>query len=679
MSDQSRVNDSNPSGGIPEEGDLRSVRQGAKPGDRYVRIVKGDDIAIRRKDSQTYVAGEHAPSSGPARIWHKIQRVAIGRPIESSLSSHQRLSKRKALAVFSSDALSSTAYATEEILLVLALAGAVGFVYLMPIALAIVILLAIVVFSYRQTIFAYPSGGGAYSVTRENLGQTPSLVAASALLTDYILTVAVSISAGTAAVTSAFPEVRPYAVEMGVGAIILITLINLRGVRESGTIFAIPTYAFIIGMAALVAIGLVSWMTGDSGISAETSAPLEPTESITLLLLFRAFSSGCAALTGVEAISNGVPAFEEPTSRNAARTLVIMALILGTLFLGISLLADHFHLVPNEDETIISQLARAVVGESLFYYGIQAATASILFLAANTSFADFPRVTSVLALDRFLPHQFAFRGDRLVYTSGIVVLSALSCVLVVGFGANVSALIGLYAVGVFISFTLSQYGMVRRWKRQPDSRHRTIGMAVSTAGAVTTGLVAIIIIETKFVQGAWAVLILIPVLMFLMSRVHRHYLSVADQLRMPASVIRARRQAYVRGGAALVPVASLNRSAVIAIEYARAQFDDVTAIHVTDTLESIEDLRQKWELANMQVPLIVIESPFRELIAPIVQFTEQFHDEKGGLNVTVIVPEFVPHSIWHLLLHNQTAWRLRFAFWKHPGIVVTSVPYHLRE
>ncbi|MBX6341121.1 MAG: APC family permease [Thermomicrobiaceae bacterium] len=619
------------------------------------------------------------PATFAGRLYQRLRRLVIGQPLPTSQAVHERLTKIKALAVFSSDALSSTAYATEEILLILVLAGLAAYDYVIPIGLAIAALLAIVAFSYRQTIHAYPQGGGSYIVTKDNLGTMPSLVAAAALMTDYVLTVAVSISSGVAAITSAFSGLVPWRVELAVAAIVLVMLGNLRGIRESGTIFAVPTYMFIFGMACLLALGFSSWLgfgPAPHPVSSEIPAATHP---VTLFLILRAFASGCTALTGVEAISDGVPAFKPPEADNAAKTLVAMALILGSIFLGVTFLAHHFTIVPSEHETVVSQIARTIVGRSPFYYYIQFATAGILMLAANTSFADFPRLGSFLARDKFIPHQFLFRGDRLAYSTGIIVLSVAASILVVIFKASVSALIPLYAVGVFIAFTMSQASMTVRWWRSPRSHQRTYGLAINGTGAVTTGVVALIIIVTKFLSGAWIVLLLLPLIVSQFLAIRRHYDRVATQLRMNPQEIRLRPPVWGGSMPVVVPIDTLNHAAIRAIDYAQAISRDVTVVHVAESAAEAEDLRRQWAAAGMQLPLVIIESPYRELVGPLVNFIEQLQDEKGGAPLTVVLPEFVPAHLYEVPLHNQTAWRLRTALWTHRDIVVTSVPYHLER
>ena len=488
---------------------------------------------------------------------------------------------------------------------------------------------------------------------------------------------AVSISAGVAAITSAVESTRPIAVEIAVVAIVLITIANLRGLRESGRIFAVPTYLFIAGMSILLVLGFASWI--GIGITPHPIVDKIPaaSQSLTLFLILKAFASGCAALTGVEAISDGVPAFKEPQDENAAKTLVAMGLILGSLFLGITFLARHFHLAPVADQTLVSQLARVIAGTSPFYYFIQAATAGILLLAANTSFADFPRLSYFLARDRFLPHQFTFRGDRLGYSTGIVVLAVASSILVIIFNADVTRLIPLYAVGVFISFTLSQASMTLRWWKAEKVQRNNVAMLINGFGALTTGVVAIIIITTKFLGGAWIILMLLPIIIMALLGIRKHYDSVSEQLRLNARQIRNRPITWTRDSAVVVAIDTLNRAAVRAIDYAQNVSRDVTVVHISDDIEEANTLRAKWGEAGIQLPLVIIESPYRELLGPLVNYIEQLHQEKGGTTLTVVLPEFVPVHLYELFLHNQTAWRLRTALWSHPGIAVTSVPYHL--
>ncbi|MGA7669825.1 MAG: APC family permease [Nitrolancea sp.] len=657
----------------------RDTVKGKHPGDRYVRVIRSSDLPVSHRSQSYYLAPASTATTSAGRLFERLQRTLIGNPLESAQAIHERLSKTKALAVFSSDALSSTAYATEEIMLILVVAGSAAFHVLVPIGLAIVLLLGIVVFSYRQTIHAYPHGGGSYIVTKDNLGKKPSLLAASALLTGYILTVAVSISAGVAAITSASGALLPYRIWIAVGAIILMMLANLRGVRESGTIFAVPTYLFIASMIGLLLIGLAAW----SGIGVTPHAvghelPLAAT-SLTAFIVMRAFAAGCAALTGVEAIADGVPAFKEPQARNAAQTLVWMGVILGSLFLGVTVLSHHFHLSPVEGETLVSQLTRTIVGRSIIYYIIQAATASILVLGANTAFADFPRLSYFLARDGFMPRQFMARGDRLAFSTGIVVLSLAAMTLVVAFHAEVSGLIPLYAVGVFIAFTMSQSSMTVRWLRSPRGRERTVGLIINGIGATATATVALINITTRFLDGAWMVLVLLPIIIMIMLQIRKHYDNVRHQLQLNEHDRSRGVRTTMKRSAAIVPVASIDRASLRAIEYARHIASDVTTVHVTDDPKEAALMQEEWDELNLGVPLVIIESPYRETVGPLVNYIEELQQQMDGLTVSVVLPEFVPAHLYELLLHNQTALRLKLALWTHPEVVVINVPYHLKR
>src|SRR6266511_1782252 len=507
----------------------------------------------------------------------EFKRLLVGNPIETAAQHEQRLSKRVALAVFSSDALSSVAYASEAILFVLVLAGVQALPLVIPISVGIVILLLIVGFSYRQTIHAYPNGGGAYIVAHENLGVLPGLVAAASLLIDYVLTVAVSVSAGVFAITSlastwGYAGLGDYRVEIALGCIALITIINLRGVKESGAIFSVPTYVFIVSIAAMIILGVLQKAT--SGWVADPphlTGAVQPVEPLTLFLLLRAFAAGCTALTGVEAISNGVPAFQKPESHNAATTLLWMIGTLGFMFLGISILAYYHGAVPREDVSVVSQLATSIVGTGPAFFVIQVATALILVLAANTSYADFPRLSSLLSRDRFLPRQFASRGDRLVFSNGIVALGVFAALLVIAFNAREQAMLPLYAIGVFISFTLSQYGMVRHWLRLRESGWRTSAI-INAIGAVLTAIVFIVIIITRFSHGAWAVLVLIPILVLLFRSIQQHYVTVARQLSLDTM----RHVDPVRRHTALVVVSGVHRGVIPALEFAKSIAPDNT-------------------------------------------------------------------------------------------------------
>ena len=603
-----------------------------------------------------------------------LKRVLVGAPMPLAQARHERLSKRVALAVFSSDALSSVAYATEEILLILVLAGTAALHYSVPIALAITALLAIVAISYQQTIHAYPSGGGSYIVARENLGSVPGLVAAAALLVDYVLTVSVSVAAGVAAVTSAMPHLAEHKVAIGVGCVAAIALANIRGVRESGRIFAVPTYFFIVSFGVLLLEGFYRLATGS--LPATPPPDIPAMEALTWFLILRAFASGCTAMTGIEAISNGIPAFRPPESRNAAITLGWMAVILATMFVGLTVLADRLGVVPVETETVVSQIARRLHGTGVFYYMIQAATALILVLAANTSFADFPRLSSLLARDRYVPRQFANLGERLVFSNGIMVLGAMAAILLVIFGGETHALIPLYAVGVFISFTLSQSGMVRHWMRdrQPGWRHRAI---INGTGAVATGIVTVVIGATKFTHGAWIVVLVIPTLVATFMAMRRHYDDVAGQLSLEGLAAPPELRHTV-----LIIVGDLHRGVVRAVQYAKtlaAPTVAVRAVFVETDPAKTAKLEEKWTRYGLGVPLVILNSPCRSLLRPLVEYLDALQAQGDDHMVTVVIPEFLPSKWWQHVLHNQTALLIKGTLLFRKNTVVVDVPYLLKR
>ncbi|HET7343811.1 MAG TPA: APC family permease [Methylomirabilota bacterium] len=602
-----------------------------------------------------------------------MKRWLVGPPMPLAQARHERLRKRIALAVFSSDVLSSVAYATEEILLVLVLAGTAASRLDIPIAISIVGLLAIVTISYQQTIHAYPSGGGSYIVARANLGTVPGLVAAAALLVDYVLTVSVSVAAGVAAVTSALPELARHRVALSVLCVAAIALANIRGVRESGRIFAVPTYFFLACFGILLSVGFYRLATGTLPPSAPPS--VQPLEPLTWFLVLRAFSSGCTAMTGTEAISNGIPAFRPPESRNAAITLGVMAVILGTIFVGITVLASKLGILPSETETVVSQIARRLFDSGIMYYLVQAATALILILAANTSFADFPRLSSLLARDRFIPRQFANLGERLVFSNGILVLAGFAAALLVLFGGETHALIPLYAVGVFISFTLSQSGMVRHWwaERTPGWRHR---LAINGVGAIATAIVTLIIAVTKFVHGAWIVVIVIPILVATFVAMRRHYEEVAEGLSLEGFDSPPEFQHTV-----LVLVGDVHRGVVRATQYARtlAPSATVRGVYVETDPARTGRMEEKWARWGLGVPLVVLTSPYRSLLRPLLDYIDQIQARGDDQMVTIVLPEFLPRRWWQHILHNQTALLVKGALLFRRNIVVADVPYHLKR
>lgn len=602
-----------------------------------------------------------------------LKRKFIGTPLRTAELPHERLSNFAALAVFSSDNLSSVAYATEEILLVLILAGSVGLPWSWPISLAIGTLLLIVATSYRQTIHAYPSGGGAYIVAKENLGVYPGLIAAAALLIDYVLTVAVSIAAGVAAITSAVPALHPHRVGLGILCIGLITLANLRGVKESGKIFAIPTYLFIASFAMMIVVGLAKSLFSSGG-AVVTDALAAPTQELSLFLLLRAFASGCAALTGVEAISNGIQAFKYPESKNASATLTWMAGILLTLFIGITALASLYGVLPREGETLVSQIARRIFGTGSFYYAIQAATAMILILAANTSYADFPRLSSILARDRFLPHQLMNRGDRLVFSNGIIALGLVASALIWLFSGETHGLIPLYAVGVFLSFTLSQAGMVRHWlKLRTHGWH--LFVAINGLGAISTGIVLVVVAVVKFAHGAWIVIALTPLMTIAFRKIHEHYRLMEQQLSLQGFELQKPQEHIV-----LVPVSGIHRGVVTALQYARTLSPHVEAVYVDLDVEATEALRLKWGLWGSGTELMILDSPYRSVLRPLLDYIEGVERKHPDALITVVLPQVVPARWWHNLLHNQTAWFIRGALlFKKRVIVITDIALHLTE
>jgi amino acid transporter len=600
-----------------------------------------------------------------------LKRWIVGKPMSLAQASHERLSKIIALAVFSSDAMSSVAYATEEILLILILAGTAATHLSVPLAIAIAALLLIVAVSYQQTIRAYPSGGGSYIVARANLGPTAGLVAAAALLIDYVLTVAVSVAAGVAALTSAIPALLTHRVALSVGFVALIAFANLRGVRESGRIFAVPTYLFVVTFAVLVGTGLYRALRGE--LQPLPAHAAEASTAVTWFLVLRAFSSGCTALTGVEAISNGVPAFKPPESRNASITMGWMAGILGVLFLGITVLAWTLQVTPVEDETVVSQINRALFGTGLFYYLVQISTMLILILAANTSFADFPRLSSLLSRDRYVPRQFAKLGDRLVFSNGILILGGLAALLLIIFRGETHALIPLYAVGVFLSFTLSQGGMVRHWltERGPGWLRRLV---INGTGAVVTGVVTLVIAVTKFTHGAWMVVLLIPVLVMLFMAVHRHYEAVAKELSLDNLIDEPPVTTTV-----LVLVGDLHLGVVRALRFAQSLVPSPKAVYVeTDPARTLR-LEERWSKGGCGVPLVVLSSPYRSVLRPLFAYIERIQRQSPHGMITIVIPEFVPRHWWQQILHNQTALLVKGALLFRRGIVVVDVPFHLQS
>ena len=630
---------------------------------------------------------QRVPEHKPSRSW---RTWLIGSPLATADAPHQAINKVIGLAVFSSDAMSSVAYAPQELMLILALAGAGALALAVPLAIGIIVLLAILTLSYEQTIHAYPGGGGAYIVARDNLGELPAQTAGAALLTDYILTVAVSISSGVAQIVSAFPQLYGYRVEISVAMVVVVTIINLRGVKESGTIFAVPTYFFLFMAFLTVGVGLVKHFTGTLPmVSNPPTMAAEGILPLTLFLVLRAFASGTTALTGVEAISNGITAFKQPRSRNAGQTLMVMSFILGTLMLGITFLSRQIGAVPTDmGETIISQLARTTLNSQVLYLAVIVSTTLILLMAANTAFADFPRLAALHAGDGFLPRQLTYKGSRLVFSRGIVALGLIASLLIIGFQASVNKLIPLYAIGVFLSFTLSQSGMARRWWRvghlkegeeikDPGSTLRyekgwQTKLVINGVGAVMTLIVMFVFATTKFHDGAWIIVLLVPVLVTIFFRIHHHYKTVAHRL----SLDDYQPELPPRRHRVIMPIGGVHQGTLAALRYAQLLGSDVTAVYVSIDDQEADKVRHKWELYGDGVRLEVLESPYRELLEPLLAYINEIDaTRQKGDKITVVVPEFVSRHWWTNLLHAQTATWLRLALLMRPEIVITDVPY----
>jgi amino acid transporter len=651
--------------------------QGRKPGDRRVRVERPEARYFRYARPGLVVAKAAAsePRTRLGRASLATRRVVFGRPIASSQEIEQRLPKWKALAVFSSDVMSSVAYATEASMFTLLAVGTVAFAYLMPISFLIVGLLVLVTFSYRQTIRAYPSGGGSYIVAHANLGTLPGLVAAAALLTDYVLTVAVSVSSGVFNLASAFPALHAITVPLIVVAILLVMGVNLRGIRESGTVFALPTYIFIVSVVVLVVVGVARTVLGQAPHVTDVIPIQVPAESISLLLLMRAFADGCSAMTGTEAISNGTPAFKPPEWKNAQATMVAMAVILGFVFLGISFLARVSGAVPSQTESVLSQIGRATFGQGPIWYVLLISTMGILVLAAQTSFADFPRLASILARDGFMPRGFAYRGERLAFNAGIVALAGLAIVVVVAFGGRVEALIPLYAIGVFTAFTLSQAGMVRHWltERGPGWQRSA---AINGVGAVATGIVAVVFAIAKFALGAWVILVIVPILIGAMLLVRREYargeseLTVAPDLVWGAPVHRRR---------VVIPVTSVRWDVIQAVRFARSITDDITAVHVTDDVGAGERLRARFERQLPGLAFVLVESPYRDLVEPLIRYLEVTAERDPESVTVVLLAERMTRHWWERVLFNQNVHRIRDALAGRPDMLVADVPYRAME
>jgi amino acid transporter len=670
--------------GKPETPSLedRTTKSGRLPGNRYVKLHRS--AGFRRRGDR-YIAEEELlePEGALGRVYEAVRRFLFGPRLSMEAEESERLSVFTGLAILGSDNISSSAYATEEAMRVLALAGIGAFVFLTPISVAIVGVLAIVILSQSQVIQAYPNGGGSYIVTSDNLGTLPGLVAAAALLIDYVLTVSVSTAAGVQAVTSFVPEWHPFAVPVGLLFIAILMLGNLRGVREAGAIFAGPTYVYLGALAGLILFGLFRVMTGDIPQAAVPPHAFGSQGEIDLaglagaLLILRAFASGSVGLTGSEAIANGVPSMEPDERRNATVTLVLMGLCFSTIFLGLTFLAQAIGTSPDrsETETLNSLITRSLVGYSPFYYLVQGSTALLLALAANTGFTGFPRLASVLANDRFMPRQFAYRGERLAFSVGIVALAIVSAAVLVWREGSVTELIPFYTIGVFLAFTLSQTGLVRRWRRlrSPGWQWRA---ALNLLGAVVTGLVLVIVLVAKAGDGAWLVILVIPLIVVMLLAIHRHYMRTQDALvieRLDEEV------PAMRAPVVIVPVGRLDRASARAIAFARSISPSVKAVHVATSEDSATEFRKRWNAWAGKVPLDVIESPYRSLVPPVLKYIDRIAERDPDRPITVVLASFVPHSWWEWLLHSQTALRLKASLLFRPNTIVIDVPYHFDD
>lgn len=609
-----------------------------------------------------------------------IRRLLIGRPLHNREAAHERLPKWKALAIFSSDALSSVAYGPEQIMLILAVPGLLAYGYLAPVSIAILILLALVTVSYVQVARANPGGGGSYSVAIHNLGEFPALTAAAALFADYTLTVAVSISAGTAAIISAFPELLAYEVQIDLAVLFgVLMLINLRGVRESSNAFVVPTYAFIAGIFALVATGIYQALTGTEPVLPVESLVRQQVDWTIIILALRAFANGCSSMTGVEAISNGVPMFKEPQVRNSAVTTYWMSGILGLMFAGIAFLIMHYHLLPQDNVTALSVVAANTFGRTWLYYYIQITTMLVLYLAANTSYNGLPPLLSILAKDGYMPRYLGARGERLSFSNGITLLSIVAATLIVVYKGNTEHLISLYAIGVFMSFTIAQFGMVVHWKRE-KGRGWPVRALLNGVGAVVTGIVVLIIAVTKFFYGAWLVLVFIPAMIYIFRAIRKHYTDMAEQLRPEPGYFEEVLTSPKAKTLVVIPIASPTRVVAETIRYARAISDDVVVLHIATDEEAARKMEEKWNSLNTDTQLATVYSPYRLVIQPILDYISELEMQRCLYDyITILIPEFETRKWWHRLLHGQTGWILRTLLILRENVVVSTIPYHLKK
>ena len=650
--------------------------KGRLPGDTRVKIVRSSEFR-RRRGYVMATENALAARTPMGKVVDRARGILFGHRLRSEEEGEERVSNVTGLAIFASDNISSSAYATEEAMRTLALVGTAALALTMPITIAILLVLAIVVTSYLQVIKAYPGGGGGYIVARENLGTLAGLVAAAALLIDYFLTVSVSVAGGLLAITTALPEVDAIRVELGVAFIALITIGNLRGIREAGVVFAGPTYFYALSVLGILVIGFFRVITGDIPTAVAPPEVLEGSEALGAFLILRAFASGSVGLTGTEAVADGITAFKKPEARNGSVVLIAMAILFATLFFGISFLATRLGIQVDATETksVLGLLAQSIVGDGAYFYMLQAATAIILILAANTSFSGFPRLASILAAHRFLPRQFAQRGDRLAFSFGIIALAVVSTLLLIGFEASVSGLIPLYTIGVFIAFTLSQAGLVRRWWRMRERGWR-IRIAVNGLGTVVTAVVAVVVAVTKFALGAWMVLAILPVIVFLMWQVNTHYRRVEAELtisRTTRATLGARRARII------VPVSRVDRSALEALSVAAGLVGDVAAVHISFDEEGATAFKERWARLRTTVPLEIIVSPYRAITRPLLNYLNAIDDGDPARPVVIVLAEFVPRHWWDSVLHNQTAFRLKLELFSRPNTAVIDVPHHLED
>lgn len=609
-----------------------------------------------------------------------LRRLIIGKPLRTDEAAHEKLPKWKALSIFSSDALSSVGYGPEQIIVTLAVPGMLLYGYFSYATLAVIALLTIVTLSYTQVAKANPGGGGSYSIALHNLGEMPALIAAAALVADYVLTVAVSVSSGTEALVSAFPFLIGQEVTLDLIVLfIVLTIVNLRGVRESSNVFVWPTYLFMLGILCMLVTGIYNAFTGAVPVMPAESLVMQQADWVVILIALRAFANGCSSMTGIEAISNGVPMFKDPSVNNAIKTTYIMSCFLGTMIIGISFLFLHYHLLPMENETMLSQLAEQILGRGWTYYYIQLTTMLILYLAANTAYNGLPPLLSIMARDSYVPRYLGERGERLGYSKGIFLLSLVSAALIIVFKGNVEHLISLYAIGVFLSFTIAQSSLVVKWVREKGAGwlSRTL---LNSFGACITGIVVIVIAVTKFLHGAWIVLIFIPAMIYIFKTIHRHYMSTADQLRISTADFIEQLEVQTPKNLIIVPISGLSKVVAASLRYSKAMGGDVIALYIYSAEEEREKFETKWKSLNIDVTLHVLYSPYRSIVQPILGYVSELEMQKTIYNyITIVIPEFEPAKLWHRFLHNQTGWILRTLLILRENVIVSTLPYHLKK